>query len=202
MLNIFKKIYDALFPPPICVKQIENLSPEKFKQYYCPETLGSVVALANFQQEEVRGAITANKFHQHKLAARLLASLLKEWVDEQNFEKIVFVAIPLSSKRYRERGYNQVTEILKILPETNLRIVELLKRTKHTVPQTSLPRAERLKNVSEAFTFSPQTLPIDVDTVALVDDVTTTGATLEAASKTLKLGLGPKYKIICVSIAH
>jgi len=202
MLNIFRKILDGIFPPPECVQRIQDLTSDKFREYYNLQKIDQVISLSSFQHEEIRAAITANKFHHHKQAARLLASLIAKWAEDFNLEKTIFVAIPLSVKRQKDRGYNQVTEILKEIPGDNLKIVELLKRTKHTVPQTSLPRAERLKNVLEAFTFAEQSLPPEIDTVVLVDDVTTTGATLESAGKTLKRGLGQHFKVINLAIAH
>lgn len=95
------------------------------------------------------------------------------------------VALPLAVERQRERGYNQALEIARVLgARTGIAVLRRgLARIRATPPQTALPWAERAKNVRGAFAC-------DVDlsglSVALVDDVMTTGASLSEAAKMLK----------------
>ena len=95
------------------------------------------------------------------------------------------VALPLAPERQRERGYNQAFEIARAIAQT-LRLPLLRKgvnRVRAALPQTELPWGERARNVRGAFAC-------DIDlaglSVAVVDDVMTTGASLAEFAKTLR----------------
>jgi ComF family protein len=102
------------------------------------------------------------------------------------------VPIPLSLERLRQRGFNQALEIAKHLlgpgavARAKLR-PQLLLRTRDTIAQTGLPRAERLRNMRHAFAVEPLLAShIQGASIVLVDDVTTTTATLCAAALALR----------------
>jgi predicted amidophosphoribosyltransferase len=88
----------------------------------------------------------------------------------------------LSSARLRERGYNQAVEIARRLGKGRLE-VELCERTRDARPQVELPFNERQRNVRGAFRVRRS---LAGATVAVVDDVMTTGATLNEIARTLK----------------
>ncbi len=97
----------------------------------------------------------------------------------------VVIPVPLAASRERQRGYNQgqllASEIARNLDcplDGNVLI-----RLRDTPPQTSLPRARRLDNVRGAFRALRK---LSGTRILLVDDVTTTGATLEAATRALR----------------
>jgi ComF family protein len=93
----------------------------------------------------------------------------------------VAVPVPLHRSRKRARGFNQADEIARHLavPAANV-----LKRVRPTASQTDLPAAERHANVRNAFVLGRHA---DVSglVVVLVDDVSTTGATLESCARVL-----------------
>lgn len=97
----------------------------------------------------------------------------------------IVVPIPSHSLRIRERGCNPVFELLRILArELNVTCdVSFLKRSKNTHPQADKTDIERKRNVSNAFTVSKSA---DYKKVILFDDVVTTGATVNEASKCLR----------------
>jgi ComF family protein len=102
------------------------------------------------------------------------------------------VPIPLSTQRLRERGFNQALEIAKHLlgpgavARAKLR-PQLLLRTRDTLAQTGLPRTERLRNMRHAFAVEPLLAgQVQGTSLVLVDDVTTTTATLCAAALALR----------------
>lgn len=105
-------------------------------------------------------------------------------------EKPIFIPIPLSAKRLRKRGYNQAHLLAKSLGRKfDVEVIELLKRVKDTKPQYGLKREERLQNMKDAFAYSSNAVRSsrDARTIAiLVDDVLTTGSTLNEAAKVLK----------------
>lgn len=96
--------------------------------------------------------------------------------------------IPLSDQRLAERGFNQSTEIARVLAAaTGIPMQpQLMRRVRDTAPQSSLPLAGRERNLRGAFVVDR---PVAGMHVALVDDVTTTGATgAEAAGALLRQG--------------
>lgn len=104
------------------------------------------------------------------------------------------VPVPLTSARLATRGYNQAWELVKALRQQAVRnrqraapmIGEALLRIGETPDQHSLPRAERLRNLQGTFVANPPLLPsLAGSHVLLVDDVVTTGATLQAAGQAL-----------------
>lgn len=97
------------------------------------------------------------------------------------------IPVPLHAGRERERGYNQSTLIAKaISEETGVPVRDVLKRTRQTASQTRLSGEERQKNVHGAFATVPAWSPAPGKRFVLIDDVRTTGATLNACAETLK----------------
>lgn len=127
------------------------------------------------------------KFERRLEVARLCGELLAQrllrratpWPDK-------LIPTPLHPTRLRERGYNQALELARPVGRAlgltpDLRLCE---RIRPTPPQTDLPAAQRYRNVRNAFAVTPGTLANL--SVAIVDDVMTTGSTMAALSTTLK----------------
>ena len=175
------------------------------------EVLGvSITTLLDYRTQVVQDLIRALKYDRSGHAAQLLAGALAEYLREEianlkafSTRPIVLVPIPLHASRLRERGFNQVEKVLENLPQEfrgALSRVEthVLARTRATPQQTRLSRAERLTNVRGAFELQ---FPFAAENahVILIDDVTTTGATLaEAAKPFKKAGL----QVTLLALAH
>lgn len=104
----------------------------------------------------------------------------------QNWKPDVLIPVPVHPSRRRKRGFNQAEELARRLSKL-LRIpVEsrLLVRTRKTAPQRELNPQQRLANLKQAFSVNPGR-PIP-QRVVLVDDIYTTGSTMEACSRALK----------------
>ena len=97
----------------------------------------------------------------------------------------LIVPMPLYPTRLAGRGFNQAVEITRSLSRLIAvpAVTRGARRVKDTVPQTDLPYEERAKNVRRAFACS---LDLSGRTVAVVDDVMTTGATLNELARILK----------------
>jgi len=213
MLNTFLCITNFLFPQHPTIKILKNETKNSFLRFYHLRQ-NNFITLADYQEKIVKEALKANKFHNYKPAAILLASLLENWLKDQTAEKIIFIPIPLGEKRQKERGFNQVTRVLEnIHSEKNFLILPLLKRKRETFPQTELHRTERLKNIKDAFLVdeneSENKALKKVDEKkeedclwVVVDDVYTTGATLTEAHKVLKEYLPKNQKVLCLALAH
>ncbi len=99
----------------------------------------------------------------------------------------VLVAVPLHPDRLREREYNQALLLAHHLGRHwNLPVlIDVLRRTKPTLPQTSLTRRERLKNLRRCFAVATPSA-VEGKTALLVDDVFTTGTTVNECAKALR----------------
>lgn len=98
---------------------------------------------------------------------------------------ILVVPIPLSRKRLLWRGFNQAEIIAReFSAHFNYSLDLRLKRTKHQPPQADLDEATRLENIKSAFSWTGLELKDEI--IILIDDVTTTGATLNEAAGVLK----------------
>ncbi|PHI21410.1 phosphoribosyltransferase [Lewinellaceae bacterium SD302] len=107
------------------------------------------------------------------------------------------IPVPLHPSRFRQRGYNQAEKIATGLAESmNVAVLKkALKRNTFEVSQTKKGKEERFTNVEE--TFSAGATDLNDQHVLLVDDVLTTGATLEACAEALLA----KYPRVIISIA-
>jgi len=100
----------------------------------------------------------------------------------------LIVPVPLHWRRLLARGYNQAAEIAHTLSHRlGPPVCRALRRRRFTRAQTSLPRSARQDNLEHAFR-ARRTSDLAGSTVALIDDVMTTGATLESCSRALKHG--------------
>jgi ComF family protein len=93
------------------------------------------------------------------------------------------VPVPLHPSRLRARGFNQAGDLARNL---KLSVVPALRRTRATIAQAELPAARRHANVRSAFAPTRLADSLRDGTVVLIDDICTTGATLEACARALK----------------
>ncbi len=135
----------------------------------------------------MRQAIHQLKYRNLRTLAALLARLLNDYLITSPVPGEVLVPVPLHRKRLRERGYNQSSLLARELGKlTSLPVVDdCLIRQRHAPPQTRTSTVdERQSNVADAFACSDQRLRDKQ--VLLIDDVSTSGATLDACAAALK----------------
>lgn len=132
------------------------------------------------------------KFQQDPGAAHALAQLLARapGAAQALAAATLIVPVPLSRERLRERGFNQAALLARALARSQgapACATELLQRARHTPAQSGLQRAQRLGNLRGAFSVPPQrSAQARGQRVLLVDDILTTGATLDAAAQALR----------------
>lgn len=140
-------------------------------------------AIIPFRYEAtIRELIYALKYDGNREVARLFAGLLSSSIDTNNFDVISFV--PTTGVSQRKRGYNQAQLIANQVGRlTGLPLVNTLLRNTH-IDQIGLNRTQRLEAVKNNFTHTSHN--IDSKRILLVDDVITTGATIDECASTLK----------------
>ena len=129
----------------------------------------------------------------------LLSSFTKTWLEPN--EGLLMMPVPLHPRRLRQRGFNQslllAREVAKAL-NADLDFLSL-KRIRYTKPQTELGSEERSRNVRRAFQVSKREV-VKGRSVVLVDDVATTGSTLNECSRALKKA-GCR-EVFCLALAR
>ncbi len=134
----------------------------------------------------VREAILEFKYNQARALALPLARLLEEYLRHRHLPADVLVPVPLHHRRLRERGYNQSGKLARELGQLmGLPVVEdSLFRLRNTPSQVNAIGEQRRSNVAQAFACRDGRL--QQVQVLLVDDVCTTGATLDWCAVALK----------------
>lgn len=206
-MNAFARVFDAflalLFPESGTAALVREMTHADVASLLSP-TMHSknTVGLLPYRHKIVRAAIVEAKFHANKKATGLLAALLRDYLEEFVLEhaalspqRYVLVPVPLAPGRLKERGYNQAETLCR---ETGFEMnTGLLARVRETRPQTSLSRQARIENVRGAFAAT-RTLDPGVHYI-VVDDVTTTGATLHEAAGALSRAGAPHVSAVAVA---
>jgi len=145
------------------------------------EPLVSLARAIGPYEGTLRAIVHALKYDGRPTLARHLAARMREAGAEVLAGADLVVAVPLHRSRERARGFNQAREIARHL---RLPIAEALTRTRPTPSQADLPAARRHANVRGAFAWR-RGVAVKGRTIVLVDDVSTTGATLSACARPL-----------------
>jgi len=136
-------------------------------------------------------------------SAPILASVMADaWDDsEKDCDSLRVVSIPLHAHRLAERGFNQAELLAREwCRKTGFQFyADVLIRTKLTSPQMSLAKEDRLKNIHNVFMCPNPSLVAGFEFL-LIDDVYTTGATLQEAARVLKMN-GAK-EVCALTLAH
>ncbi len=121
------------------------------------------------------------------VASHELGQLMYELTPIQYVHFDLIIPIPLHWTRYAWRGYNQAEEMAKTLSEKlNIPYVNLLKRVRATPLQSSVAHTERESNVKKVFVFNTTDFHrFKKKRILLIDDLMTTGATLQSAARTI-----------------
>lgn len=130
--------------------------------------------------------------HDFKFRTRFsIARLASEWIFQKQRERIqqmdFLIPVPLGLDRLRQRGFNQSLEIAKKLSkQTGQTILNSLHKKKGILPQTTLAREQRLSNLKKAFFWKGDPDCVKGQKILLIDDIYTTGATLDACARVLR----------------
>jgi ComF family protein len=128
------------------------------------------------------------KYQGHVAYGRILGQMLaREIVGRGSHPPLpqLMIPVPLAAQRFRERGYNQAIELaLQIERHAGIALrTDLMVRTRNTREQAGLDRRARRRNIKGAFSLR---MPPSATRVAIVDDVLTTGSTVNEMARVLK----------------
>jgi ComF family protein len=180
----------------------------------CPACLGSIVpaALAPWASAHItigmaggryegalRDIIHAFKYEGRRSLADVLASVMRESGRQVLEDCDCVVPVPLHPWRRMRRGFNQARDLAERLDRP---VVDALWRVRATASQMTLAADARQRNVSGAFMLAPWSPSIDDRIVVLVDDVRTTGETLEACARVLAGGGARAVRGLTVAAAE
>jgi len=216
-MSILSTIFDIVFPAKclscgesgsdLCLECLSD-SPEAER-----ESASWIFPLYDYRHPPIKKSIKLLKYKGRRGLAKVFAESLYGRILEElselrvmeNFRDALLMPIPLSKKRQRERGFNQAELICKKLLELDkgenfeLR-TDILIKPKDTPHQADIAdRSKRLKNIIGSFAANKEEI-IKNRNIILIDDVTTTGATLTEAKRTLKKASA--RKIIAFTVAH
>jgi ComF family protein len=173
--------------PPVC-RRCGCALPKDGLCAHCralSSSLDGILAVAVFK-DPLRQAIHALKYENNTTLATPLGEMMVEaWRSGGLSEPDLLVPVPLHARRQTERGYNQSGLLARVVGRALGLPVDArtLIRLRATPPQVGLSQIERQQNVEGAFAYRGN---LKGKTVVLVDDVCTTGATLEACAAALR----------------
>lgn len=143
------------------------------------------------------------KFQNDSYSGEVLAGLMAEFAKKESLDLDwvdVMTAVPLHPIKRRERGFNQVDILCKRLSK-DLGVTyqeEVLRRTRHTTPQSRLSINERRQNIKDAFVAKD----CEGMHILLVDDIFTTGSTANACAKALYRAGAKEVRVLCLSVVQ
>ncbi len=211
ILKLYKKTLDLLYPfyclscknfleeGYLCKNCLESLDfhlkiicpkcqrrkpvSEGFKLLCCNYCLRSLVYFVDYEKEVIKELIKLGKFSGYYKIWEFIGDLISNELNKFNLENFYITYVPMTKKELINRGFNQTKILAKVLAKRlNLKIFDGLVKIKETKQQALLDFKERFNNIKDAFNCK-KSAPKNI---ILIDDVFTTGATLEEISKTLK----------------
>lgn len=185
---------EGVFLCEVCLKKCLG-NAEKYRPVIADKSGQIDFLIAAFDYEKsrlIRDCIHGLKYEFIKELGAPLGLVLKQAYEKIHVDKLVVCPVPLSRARLRWRGFNQAELLAKAFSRlTGLPVMDLLIRKSFSKPQMELSRESRIKNVEGVFGLNllfkkehgAECLP---EKILLIDDVYTTGSTLNECAKVLK----------------
>ena len=212
--NILKDLFNLVFPA-CCISCSEPLPEKRF--IICQACYNRLESINQQQIDAFMERITEKHFdeiiilfHFSPLFQKLMhffkyegffqitdyfAMSIQQKIKRNTYD--IISSVPLHASKKRERGFNQ-SEILarKVALQMGIEWIEVLERTRYTNSQTKLSRAQRKENMLDAFKFKNN---VENKRLLLIDDVITTGATLNECARILKNAGAYKIDILAMA---
>lgn len=190
-----------------CTERAEYATDIDFKKA-AEENIGEKPYFDNcnsvFYYDYVKFAVEHFKFKGYKKDAVILGRIMYEYGVENNiFDDIDFmVSVPIHKSRYRKRGFNHAFELAKeIGKHSGIKAYDdYLKRVKKTKPQYMLKVDERRENIKDAFEMA-ESKNVKGRKILLIDDIFTTGGTVNECAAVLKKNGAEKVDVFTLSVS-
>ena len=128
------------------------------------------------------------KYYGNTYMSRYIAQVMRDKLEFEQLSADYIIPVPLHKKRMRIRGFNQAEKIVSYLSEcTNIPIIDCIKRNRNTKRLYALNKFQREKELKNAFEVKEDSEEIIGKRIILVDDIFTTGTTVNEISKKLKI---------------
>lgn len=197
MLKLFGCLLDLIFPK-------HCLSCQRIGQWLCTdcsrerlnlklmeipisfsEEVDRIFHIANFDDQLAAKIVKTCKYQGVQELGRFMGQrIAQEISNSHRLSQATFLPVPLHPLKLRTRGFNQAQLIASELGGRSLE--GIIKRKRNIKAQAQLSRVERLINLEDAFGLVDGNLGINADLVVIVDDVVTTGTTMNEIAKLLK----------------
>ena len=213
-MGIFSSLLDILFPPKcvfcgkiisggikVCHKSEASL-PETGSNASQKGDFFSVCVSPFYYEDNVRESLLRYKFNEASAYAPVYSEYLAKTVSGELSGRYDLISwVPLSKKRYKERGYDQAMLLAKgvsvILGDTP---IKTLVKTKHVKKQSTMGSPEKLRaNISGAYSVADRKL-IEGKRILLIDDIITSGSTLSECARTLRSA--GAAEVMCATLAR
>lgn len=196
-LRFLRECVDLILPPSATERVMDTLKLDDLQR------LGQGQALP-YHDPRVKALVWELKYYANAKAGALCGAYLGEILLQTAGEELgkpLLVPVPMHRRRLRERGHNQ-TEVLcrAALPHCQDAFEyapQALERLVHTQTQQGLPKALRVKNVKNSMRGDERV--VRGRACVVVDDVTTTGATLQEAKRALQLAGARAVHVVCLA---
>lgn len=178
-----------------CFSRINFASKERM-QYEFQRKFAEHKIISDFQSlflfevtSPIKTVLHELKYEKKFMIGKYVGSLINDYLAEEifNWKADYIIPVPLHKLKKAQRGYNQsefiakeISKLLNVKLKTNL-----IKRVKYTETQTSMNLTERRENMKDAFVLNSK-IDLKNKRIIILDDVITTGATIEACGKILK----------------
>lgn len=191
---MFNYILDLIYPPTCILCQIKSekkICDDCIKELKYSKNKNFILKYEGY----LKDSIYKFKYKGKKNYAKSYAKLMTFKINK----KVNFITyVPISKNRYKERGYNQAYLLAKEIGlYLNIEIFKGVKRIKNTKKQRGLSRKARFNNVKDAFEVFDKN-KIRGKKILIIDDIYTTGATMEELSKKL-LDAGA-FEVYCLAL--
>lgn len=154
-------------------------------------------------EDDIRLAVHRFKYSNRSSYARFFGREMAKFADKYNVPLVDYVVpVPLHKKRLKKRGYNQSALLADVYCEQRGQTrADLLERVVGTKPQNSLDKSERTKNMKNVFSLAEGDYELKGKSVLLIDDIFTTGTTVDECTKVLKKAGIKNVYVLCLSIS-
>lgn len=193
--------------PPFCECCSHNFDGAITTEFLCPNCQDrpmhfSCAVASRHARGLVRNMIHDFKYNKREYLRRPLADWLADTLDDSRMTTTpidALIPVPLHATRQRERGYNQAQLLAELIAaDYHFPLLHSLRRARYTQKQTSFDRAQRMENLHDAFVVSDNT-SVKNKNLVLVDDVLTTGSTLNECARVLRQAGAASVRAICVA---